>query len=180
MNYIFFADGFEDIEALATVDILRRAELPVRTVSINDAFFVKSASGMVVKTDCTIAEITADDADFIILPGGMPGTNNLFLNEQLKKIITNHFAAHRNIAAICAAPLIIGQLGLLKGKNVVCYPGFETYLFGANILNKSVVQHDNLITGKGPGVSLEFALKIVEVAVSKQKADEIAAAMQIA
>jgi 4-methyl-5(b-hydroxyethyl)-thiazole monophosphate biosynthesis len=160
--FVFLADGFEEIEALTPVDVLRRAGLSVQTVSVMDEQVVKGAHGVPVMADKMFADVNPEDAEMILLPGGMPGATNLDAHEGLSKMILEFAKAKKDFAAICAAPLVLGNRGLLEGKNATCYPGFETYLQGAEYTAALVEKDDNFITGKGPGAAMEFAFAIVE------------------
>ena len=160
--FVFLADGFEEIEALTPVDLLRRAGLSVQTVSVMDEQVVKGAHGVLVMADKMFADVNSEDAEMILLPGGMPGATNLDAHEGLSKMILEFAKAKKDFAAICAAPLVLGNRGLLEGKKATCYPGFETYLQGAEYTAALVEKDDNFITGKGPGAAMEFAFAIVE------------------
>jgi 4-methyl-5(b-hydroxyethyl)-thiazole monophosphate biosynthesis len=162
MIYVFLATGFEDIEALAPVDIMRRAGLPVETVSITGAEIVESAHAVGVKADRQLADIDFAKADMIVLPGGLPGSTNLDACVPLKKAISTHYAAGKPIAAICAAPLVFGRSGLLRGKKATCYPGVEGELEGADYTAAIVERDGNIITGKGPAAAFEFGYTIVD------------------
>ncbi len=178
MVYLFLADGFETVEALACVDILRRAKIEIATVGIENKTVI-SSQNIKVECDKTENEIgVLDDVVAVILPGGMPGTLNLEKNSTVQEFID--FAAENDIliAAICAAPSILGKKGLLKGKKATCYPGFEEYLIGADYTGKSVEKDGNIITGKGMGVANNFALEIVSSIKGKSLADEIKASIQ--
>ena len=168
MFYLFLADGFEEIEALATVDILRRAEIPVLTVGTNGKY-VTGSHGICVEADIEIEAVELDKITGIILPGGMPGTKNLDDNKAVSSIIDFAYENDLWICAICAAPLILGKKGLLKGKKATCYPGFEKYLEGA-ILGQNVCVDSNFITAQGPGAAFSFAYSIVE-ALGKNATD---------
>ncbi len=161
MFYLFLADGFEEIEALATVDILRRAGVSVLTVGISGEK-VEGAHGIRVEADILMDQVEPDKMEGIILPGGMPGTNNLDNDKRLSALID--FAAENNLwlFAICAAPLILGKKGLLAGKHATCYPGFEIFLTNA-IIEKTLCIDENIITAKGPGAVFSFAYSILEV-----------------
>lgn len=176
MNYIFLNDRFEDIEAFAVIDILRRADIPLTTVGINK-FDIVSRSGLTVKADIIDTELDFSDIDGIILPGG-PGTKNLEKSEIMKKALRCSAEKGGLIAAICAAPSILGHEGLLKGRKATCFPGFENELYGALITDKSVVTDGNIITAKGAGVTVEFALEIVNYLLGENKMREIASEMQ--
>jgi len=173
MIYTFLATGFEDIEALAPVDIMRRAGLQVETVSITDEIVVTSAHGIGVVADRTLAEIDFDDAELLFLPGGLPGATNLDACQDLREGLLQHHRAGRPIAAICAAPLVLGHLGLLNDSRATCYPGFETEL-GRAQYTASLVEQDGLfITGKGPGAAMELGYVLVERLKDKQTADAL-------
>ncbi len=160
MIYLFLADGFEEIEALATLDILRRADLPVLTVGVTGET-VTGAHSISVEADISIGEVEPDRMEALILPGGMPGTTNLEKSEDVMALLA--FAAENNIliCAICAAPMILGKKGLLAGKRATCYPGFEKYLTGAT-LEKGVIKDGNIITASGAGVALSFGYTICD------------------
>lgn len=177
MVYVFLANGFEETEAICPIDIMRRAGIEVELVSISEDLIVKGAHGITLKADKKITEISVsrDDLELIMLPGGMPGTNNLYDCRPLRDMII--LAANRKlpIAAICAAPMILGRLGLLSEKTAVCYPGFEAELIGANIPKRArVAVSDNIITAAGMGVANEFGFAIVEKLRSREVANKIA------
>lgn len=159
---LFLANGFEEIEALGTVDILRRAQIPVETVSITDEKKVTGAHNIPVLADKTFAELDFSAIEVLVLPGGMPGAKHLDEHEELKRKIKEHAEKGKVVAAICAAPIVLGGLGLLDGKKATCYPGFEPGLIGANVTGDNVSVDKNIVTGKGPGLVFEFALKLVE------------------
>jgi len=159
---LFLANGFEEIEALATVDILRRAQIPVETISISDEKTVTGAHNVTVIADKTFQGADFSDVEVLILPGGMPGAKNLNEHEGLKQLITQFNGEGKQIAAICAAPMVLGGLGLLKDKRATCYPGFEAELTGAKTTGESVVVDGDITTGRGPGLVFEFALRLVE------------------
>jgi len=177
MIYVFLADGFEEIEALAVVDILRRADLTVQTVGIGGKD-VRGAHGIVVKADIDETIPLESDFDAIVLPGGMPGTRNLENSSVVQAAIKMALGNNALIAAICAAPSILGHLGLLSGKRAVCYPGFEEALIGAEITDDLTAIDGRFITGKGPGAAIPFALEMVKVLVSEEKAKSLKEAMQ--
>lgn len=172
MIYLFLADGFEEIEAISVIDIIRRANIPLKTVSIQNKR-VLGAHQIPVEADILIEEIALNDIEMIILPGGMPGTKNLGASERLNDLLL--YAAHQGIyiAAICAAPSILGKLGLLSDKHATCYPGFEGELKGYKQTEKSVVVDGKIITAKGAGVAMEFGYKIVEILASKDLSDKL-------
>lgn len=175
--YAFFADGFEEIEALTAVDTLRRAGLNVEIVSVTPDEIVVGAHDVSLLCDVNFENCDFFDAELLLLPGGMPGAATLDKHEGLRKLILSFAEKGKPIAAICAAPMVLGKLGLLKGKKTTCYPGFEQYLEGAECVGEHVVRDGNIITGMGPGAAMEFALAIVELLAGKEKVDELAEAM---
>ena len=178
MIYVFLASGFEEIEALTPVDLLRRCELDVKTVGINSQC-ITGSNGISVLCDIDDNEIVLDEnIDMIILPGGMPGTLNLEKSNNVIKAIDFCIENNIYIGAICAAPSILGHKNLLNGKNAVCYPGFETQLINANIIEEDVCVDGNIITAKGAGVSIEFSLKLVELLISKDRAEKLKGSLQ--
>ncbi len=161
MTYIFLAQGFEEIEAIAVIDTLRRAGVSVTVVSIMDELAVRGAHDIVVMADVMYGGVDFEDAQMLILPGGMPGTSNLAEFAQLNDLLVKHNNAGRYIAAICAAPIVLGRLGILEGRKAVCYPSFEPQLIGATVGLDRVMKSDNIITSRGPGSAIEFAYEII-------------------
>ena len=161
MVCIFLADGFEEMEAIIPRDILKRGRVDVFTVGVTGET-VTSAYGLKIKTDMTIDDVSVSKLEGIILPGGMPGTTNLEQSEKLKNIITHCNDDKIMIGAICAAPSILGKMGILDGKLACCYPGFEKYLKGAKISEDKVAKADNIITSKGPGTAIEFGFALLD------------------
>ncbi|MBQ4121027.1 MAG: DJ-1/PfpI family protein [Clostridia bacterium] len=180
MVCIFLADGFEMIETLTPCDILCRAGLDVRLVSVNGKEFVRSTHGVDVKTDLPLCKVDPDSVDMMILPGGMPGAKNLYESKALIELLLRHAEEKKPIGAICAAPFILGKCGLLKGKKATCYPGFEDDLLGATVLADGVARDGNIVTAKGMGVSLAFSLALCELLCGKEKRDAIAKAIMMA
>ena len=176
MIYMFLAEGFEEVEALAPLDLIRRAGLPIKTVGVGSKVVV-GAHGIPVTADMTASELSDSDADMVILPGGMPGTKNLDASETVHKVISDAVKKGAYLCAICAAPMILGKLGLLVGKRATCYPGFEEYLSGAIVTSERVVVDGKVITAKGMGTAVEFGLAIVSVLKDKKTADDLAAAV---
>lgn len=171
--YAFLATGFEDVEALGVVDVCRRAGIDVVTVSIMGERAVESAHGVRMEADKMFSECDFADADILFLPGGMPGAANLNDHKGLTSAIVKHHSQGKALAAICAAPMVLGNLGLLDGVNATCYPGFEQFLAGANY-TASIVEVDGLfLTGKGPAASLALGYAIVERLVGVKVADEL-------
>lgn len=177
--YVFFGDGFEEMEAFTTVDVLRRAGMNVTMVTVMEGEIVTGAHGVPVLCDVNVANCDFYDASLVVLPGGMPGTTNLEQCADLRRLITRFAEEKKPIAAICAAPSILGKMGLLKGRNVTCYPGFEALCEGANCTGGEVEVDGHIITGRGPGCALPFALAIVEQLVGAEKVAELKDAMTI-
>jgi 4-methyl-5(b-hydroxyethyl)-thiazole monophosphate biosynthesis len=165
---IFLATGFEEVEALTTVDLLRRVGIQVDMVSISLKEEVSGGHGIVVKSDCKIEGLDFDKYDALILPGGMPGTINLGANQLLMEEIWKHNQKEKLVAAICAAPSLLGKIGILKGKNACCYPGFENELLGANVTNNAVESDANIITSRGVGTAIDFALAIIKTLADEE------------
>ena len=172
---MFLAEGFEEVEALAPLDLIRRAGLEIKTVGVGSKVIVGS-HGIPVTADITADELSDNAPDMIILPGGMPGTKNLDASEIVHKAIADAVKNDAYLCAICAAPMILGKLGLVRGKNAVCYPGFEEYLDGAIIPNKKVVRDGKIITAKGMGAAIEFGLAIVSALKDEKTAEALAVA----
>ena len=172
---VFLADGCEEIEAVTIIDVLRRAEISVTTISISNELEINGAHGIKIIADALFDLLVDFDVfTMIILPGGMPGTTNLNKHEGLKQLLLSFSEKGKPLGAICAAPLVLGELGLLSGKSATCYPGFEKHLKGASITNTATQISGNIITGKGAGVAIEFALKIVELLKDKNTSAELA------
>ncbi len=179
MIYVFLAPGFEEIEALAVVDVLRRAELDVLTVGVGEDFIIGSHQ-IPIAADISEKNAVLDDSvQAIVLPGGMPGTLNLERSSFVQNAIDWAAENKKLICAICAAPSILGHKGLLNGKKAVCFPGFEEELSGAEISEYFVCRDGNFITAKGMGSAVEFGLKIVEETADIEKAEKIRASLQI-
>ena len=180
MIYIFLADGFEETEAIAPIDRLRRAGVDVVTVGIkNDA--VKSSHGVPVLCDITDMQVELDDRlEMIILPGGMPGTLNIEANPVVQQSIDYCVEHNIPVGAICAAPSILGKKGLLDGSEAICFPGFEKFLTGAKLSDKKVVTDGIFTTAAGAGVAVEFGLRLVEVLCGKEKSESVRKAIQCA
>ncbi len=173
MVLCFLANGFEEIEALTPVDCLRRCEKEVLTVGVGGSI-IKGSHGINVFTDVEDNEIKmSPSVEMIILPGGMPGTLNLEKSEAVNNAIDYCVENNIPIAAICAAPSILGHKGLLKGKNAVCYRGFENELVDANVLNANVSVDENIITASGMGAAIDFSYAIIERLISKERADRL-------
>src|SRR5512133_862069 len=174
---IHFAEGFEEVEAITPVDVLRRAGCEVITVSVTGKNEVTSKRGLTVKADKNFSEVDYSGGDMIVLPGGKPGANNLNKHEGLKDQIVQFNKQGKLIAAICAAPLVLGSTGVLKGRKATCFPGTESQLTGATCTGNDVEIDGNVITGKGPGLALAFSLALAEKLVGKAKMEEVREAM---
>ncbi len=159
----FLADGFEEIEALTPVDILRRGGIEVVTVSISDRKVVAGSHGINVEADKVFSEADIDSADMLFLPGGKKGTENLDNCEPVKEKIREFLAAGKYVSAICAAPTVLGHMGVLNGKKATCYGGLEGQLTGAVTSTDSVVIDGNIITSRGMGTSLDLALELLKL-----------------
>lgn len=160
MVYLFLAEGFEEIEALTPLDILRRADINVKTVGIGGKI-ITGAHSIPVTADITVDEVDFENIDAVILPGGMPGTLNLKANETVIKAVLTANNCGKLVAAICAAPSILGGLGLLDNREAICYPGFEDELKGAVISKNNLAVSGNIITAAGAGVAAEFGFEIL-------------------
>ena len=168
--YEFLANGFEEIEGLAPVDILRRGGVDIKTVSVTGTEWVETSHGVTIKADLKFEDIASfEDADMLMIPGGMPGSTNLNEHEGVRQALIAQHKAGKRIGAICAAPMVLASTGILEGKKATCYPGFERY-FGENTeYTATLFQEDgNVITGKGPAATLPYAYKILSYFVSKE------------
>ncbi len=172
MLYMFLADGFEETEAIACLDVIRRAELEIQTVSLKDRV-VTGAHQIPVTADITMENITAENLEGIILPGGMPGTLHLERDERLAALLSFCLENNLLIAAICAAPSIPGKRGMLKGHKATCFPGFEEFLIGAEVTEESCVTSGQFITAKALGAAVDFGLAIVRYLTTPQHAEHI-------
>ena len=177
--FVFLADGFEEIEAITPIDVLRRAGLSVQTVSVMEEQIVVGAHGIPVVADKMFADIHLEDAEMLLLPGGLPGATNLDAHQGLSDMIMAFASEGKALAAICAAPLVFGNRGLLQGKKATCYPGFESYLTGAEYTAALVEIDGNFITAKGPGAAMDFAFAIVEKYCGIEKVNELKSGMMI-
>lgn len=180
-SYIFLADGFEEIEALTVVDVLRRAGITINTVSINDTPAVTGAHGITVVADCLYTDVRDfNDADWLIVPGGMPGAQNLADFAPLGTLLRAHAADGGNIAAICAAPaVVLVPLGILNGKNATCYPDFteQCITYGVKMHDTPCVDDGNIVTANGPASALRFALTIVQKTAGSAVAQSVGQGM---
>ncbi|MEZ3434037.1 MAG: DJ-1/PfpI family protein [Lachnospiraceae bacterium] len=174
---VLLAEGFEEIEALTVVDLLRRARIYVDTVAVADEYMVRGSHGIAVQTEDLFTEVDFEEFDMLVLPGGLPGTTNLGDHSGVRKVIRDFAEKEKYIAAICAAPTLLGNLGLLKGKRVTCYPTMEKQISGAVLTGAPVMSDGNIITGQGVGAANEFALNLIAVLMGDEKAQEIAEAI---
>lgn len=173
MVFIHLATGFEEIEAISIIDVLRRADIEVTTISVTGRREVTGAHQITVHTDLLFEEADYREAGMIVLPGGMPGAKNLSEHEGLARQILAFHTDGKLLGAICAAPLVFGKLGILHGKEATCYPGFEKYLEGAHFTGRKVTCSGTIVTAKGPGAAIPFALKIVEILKGKNLVDSL-------
>ena len=173
MIYMFLANGFEEVEALCPLDLLRRAGLKVTTVSIGGNDTVIGSHGIAVQADMPETLYRDAKPDMLILPGGMPGAKHLDESRVVDTALRVGAANGAYLAAICAAPMVLGKRGYLNGKKAICYPGFEEHLQGATVAEKRVVRDGKIITAAGMGVALEFGLALVEALKGQQTADEL-------
>lgn len=171
---ICMANGCEEIEALTVVDILRRANISIDMLSINDTLTVIGSHGIEFRADKLISEAALDDYDGVILPGGMPGTTNLEANTYIQRILPAMHNTGKLVAAICAAPSILGKLGITNGKKATSYPGFEEALSRSTYVTDPVVVDGNVITSRGMGTAIDFSLAILAYLTSDKEADDMA------
>ena len=174
MVYILLADGFETIEALAPYDMLKRAQIEVQLVCMNPiGLEVCSSHGIKVFADVFVNNVDLNKMDMLVIPGGMPGTKNIDSHENIDGIIEYAVKNNCYMAAICAGPSVLGKRGVLKGREAVCFPGFECFLEGANIQNKRVVTDGRIITAIGAGAAIDFGLELVRILLDKDTAEKI-------
>ena len=177
--YVHLATGFEELEALSPVDVLRRGGVDVKTVSVTGEKTVVGSHGIPVTADLLFSEADYENCEMIVLPGGLPGATNLGAHEGLCGKIREFFSAGKYTAAICAAPMVFGALGILEGKKATIYPGLEAELKGAVPTGELVVTDGTVITGKGPGAALPFALKLLALLADQETADAVGSGMLI-
>ena len=177
--HVILAEGFEEIEAIAPIDILRRADIEVVTVSITGQHMVTGAHHITLKADILFENADFSQTDLLFLPGGMPGSKNLNSHTPLKELILDLHKQNKYLSAICAAPIVFGGLNLLKDKKATCYPGFEKELIDAKFSGNKIEQDKNIITGKGAGVAPLFGIKLVETLKGNKLANTIKNSMFI-
>ncbi len=173
---VLLAPGFEEIEAVTPLDVLRRASIDVKSVSLSEEP-VPSARGVKIIADTTIDKVMEEDLDLIYLPGGLDGTENLFKDERVRKLLTRQINSKKLIAAICAAPTILERYGLSDGKRLTCYPTCSSNIKNALFIDSNIVEDDNILTSKGPGTALEFSLFLIEKLMGPDKRTDISEAM---
>ena len=177
--YVFLADGFEDVEALIPIDVLRRGGVEVVTISTTLFPLVESAHGVNIEADLQFDQPDYSDADLLFLPGGMPGATNLFEHEGLREVLLAQYKAGKKIAAICASPaVVLAPLGILDDKRATCYPGFEKALKSATYTGDLVTVDGNITTGEGPAAAFPFAYELLTQLVDKATSDQIAEGMR--
>ena len=172
---VFMADGFEEIEAMTTIDILRRSGCDTKLVALND-LTVKGAHSVEIKADSLLND-ELSDFDMVVLPGGQPGADTLRDDPRLIDVLKRHYSEGKYAAAICAAPIALAKAGILEGKKATCYPSFENQLTGASLVEDSVVVDGKVITSRGPATAMEFALTLVEILKGKTVSDELRAGL---
>lgn len=180
MVYLFLANGFEETEAIAPVDVLRRSGVEVLTVAVEESsdMVIEGAHGINVRADIALSDVDFSDIDAIVLPGGMPGTKNLDENADVRQAIKYCYDNNKLICAICAAPSILGHMGLLAGRKATCFPGFERELHSSVFTGASVTVDGNIITADGPGSALSFAEAIAAKFVGETAARRVTDSMQ--
>lgn len=171
--YIFFADGLEEIEGLTVVDMMRRVGIDISIVSMNDTLKVTGSHKITMEADLLLKDVDASTGDMFVLPGGLPGTTYLAQNKTLAEILNAAAADGKYVAAICAAPSVLGGLGLLRGKKATCYPGFEDKLMGAHCQTDNVVVDQNIITSRGMGTAIEFAARLISLLKDENTAKDL-------
>ena len=171
--FLMLADGFEETEALVPWDVLRRAGADIKLVSVSNTKAVSGAHGLSLTADTTIENVGSELPDCFVLPGGMPGMTNLLACGPLCDMLIRASSCGKVLAAICASPSVLGELGILNGRNAVCFPGFESRLKGARISEDSVCRDGNVLTGKGMGVAFEFAFALTEMLFGKSVSEKL-------
>lgn len=170
---VFLAEGLEEIEGLTVVDLLRRAGIEVTTIAVSGKKEVTGSHAITILADAVFSEVDCSGMDGVVLPGGMPGTNHLMEHEGVNQIIREFARQKKLVAAICAAPSVLGQAGLLQSKRATCYPGSEALLTGAECCKEQVVRDGDIITSRGLGTAIPFALALITYLLGQEKADEI-------
>lgn len=176
--FAFLAEGLEEVECLAVVDVLRRAEVETKLVSVTGNHMVTGSHNITIKADALFEEVNPDEADVLFLPGGVPGTPNLKAHEGLANALVKANKQGRRVAAICAAPSVLGELGLLKGRTATCYPGYEDRLHGVSYTLQGVITDGNITTGRGLGYALDMGLELVRLLQGTQQSAKIKKSIQ--
>lgn len=171
--YIFFADGLEEIEGLTVVDMMRRAGIDISIVSMNDTLRVTGSHKIVIEADLLLKDVREEDADMLVLPGGLPGTTYLAQSQALARMLKSAADKGKYVAAICAAPSVLGGLGLLNGFRATCYPGFEDKLTGAICQTDNVIVDKNRITSRGMGTAIEFSAQLIALLKDGKTASDL-------
>ena len=175
---IFLSEVFEEMEAMFPLDILRRGGMDVKLVSVTGEKAVRSSHGVTIMADALFEDVSEEDVEMIVLPGGLPGATNLDAHAGLDKLILSFANAGKPLAAICAAPMVYGKRGLLKGKKATCYPGFEDSLLGASYTSQGVITDGNITTSRGLGYALDLGLELIRLLQGPQQAERIREAVQ--
>lgn len=175
--YEFIATGSEEVESLIPLDVMRRAGVDFLTVSITGSKTVRMSHGVKLEADLLFEDADLSDADLLMLPGGLPGADNLNAHEGVRKALLEQDRKGKLVAAICAAPQVLGSLGLLKGKKATCYPGFERFMEGASYTHELCTVDGNIITGEGPAATFPYAYTLLAILKGQPAADQIAQGM---
>lgn len=175
--YMFLANGSEEIESLIPVDVFRRGGVEVKTVSTTGSEYIEMSHGVTLKADLKFEDADFSDADLLMLPGGLPGATNLNDHEGVRKALLQQYESGRLVAAICAAPMVLGSLGIVKGKRATCYPGFEKYLDGAEYTHELCTVDGNVVTGEGPAATLPYAYTQLAMLTDKKTSHDVAEGM---
>ena len=170
---VFLADGFEEIEGLTVVDVLRRAGVETVTVSVMGRKRIEGAHGIPVEADAVFEEAAMEDADMLVLPGGMPGTLHLKAHEGLRELLLSFDREKKCLAAICAAPAVLSELGMLRDRKACSYPSFEESLECGQVVREPAVTDGHITTGRGMGTAIPFALRLTEILCGREKAEEV-------
>ncbi len=178
MIALLLADGFEEIEAITVVDVLRRADIDISLVSIGENKCITGCHNIKIQADLTLNELEKEKLSMLVLPGGMPGTTNLLNSKAVDSCLAYCLANDVKLAAICAAPIVLAKAECLKNIKATCFPGFENKMFGANLVNTACITDKNITTANGPGAAMVFALEILSIFRGKEFADEISKQMQ--
>lgn len=178
MILVPLAEGFEEIEAITIIDVLRRAGLDVVTASLSDNIVIGSHNISII-SDTLLGDIDVSKVDIIVLPGGMPGSRNFQNSSILVEMIKQVFSENKLLAAVCAAPIVLAKAGILNGKKATCYPGFESELDGAEYIEAPYVMDGTILTGRGPGAVMGFVLKLVEIIKDKDISEKLRSGMQV-